>query len=123
MRAIAVDRSTDSLRSVSWPQQTPYKMWRIDNGYLVPLLTVPGVMDAHSMPRQVLPEIWWQSGLVDVIRPRTILDLGSMAGERILPFVVDEPIVDIDYEDALVRAEQLLASATDEPGRVRRHPG
>ena len=123
VRAIAADRSADSLRSVSWPQQTPYKMWRIDNGYLVPLLVVPGVTDAHSMPRQVLPEIWWQSGLVDVIRPRTILDLGSMAGERILPFVVDEPIVDIDYEDALVRAEQLLASAPDEPGRVRRHPG
>ena len=122
VRAIAADPSADSLRSVAWPEQTPYKMWRVEGGYLTPLLRVEGVRDAHSIPRQQLPEVWWQNGYVDVIRPRTILELGSMSGERILPFVIDEPTVDIDYEDALVRAEELLREA---PGRssVPRHPG
>lgn len=121
VRAIAADPSADSLRSVSWPEQTPYKMWRVAGGYLEPILEVEGVPDAHSRPRQLLPEIWWQNGYVDVIRPRTILELDSMTGRRILPFVVDEPIVDIDYEDALMRAEALLAGAPS--GRSGpRHP-
>ena len=44
-RAIEVmlDRpEADSLRSVSWPTETPYKMWRIVGGYLEPLLEVAG---------------------------------------------------------------------------------
>ena len=70
------DPQADSLRSVSVPAQTPYKMWRRDGAYLVPLVGVAGVRDAHSRPRQSLPEVWWQNGYVDVIRPRTVLDLG-----------------------------------------------
>ena len=121
VRTIAADPSADSLRSVSWPDQTPYKMWRVTGGYLEPILQVDGVPDAHSRPRQLLPEIWWQNGYVDVIRPATILELESMSGRRIVPFVIDEPIVDIDYKDALMRAEELLAGTR--PGRSGpRHP-
>ena len=122
VRALASDPSADSLRSVSWPAQTPYKMWRVVDGYLEPLLRVEGVREAHSVPRQLLPEIWWQSGYVDVIRPRTILELDSMSGERILPFAVHEPIVDIDYEDALERAEELLRGGVAARDETPRHP-
>ena len=76
VRAMLADPQADSLRSVSVPAQTPYKMWRRDGAYLVPLVGVAGVRDAHSRPRQSLPEVWWQNGYVDVIRPRTVLDLG-----------------------------------------------
>ena len=40
----------DALRSVSWPIQTPYKMWRMDDGYLDPLLHVDGLPDCQSIP-------------------------------------------------------------------------
>ena len=122
VRALAADATADSLRSVSWPAQTPYKMWRIAGGYLEPLLEADGVAEAYSLPRQDLPEVWWQNGYVDVIRPRTILELGSMAGERVLPFVVEEPVVEIDYEDALERAERLLRGEAPEPSAIPRHP-
>ena len=122
VRTIAADPSADSLRSVCWPAQTPYKMWRVTGGYLEPILEIEGACDVHSLPRQVLPEIWWQNGYADVIRPQTILELGSMCGRRILPFVVDEPIVDIDYEDALRRAEELLSGEGSERSGMRRHP-
>src|SRR5205823_14343480 len=65
VRALAGDPEADSLRSVSWPVQTPYKMWRIEEGYLQPLLELSGTPDAHSLPRQRLPEVWWQNGYVD----------------------------------------------------------
>ena len=120
--ALAADPSADSLRSVSAPEQTPYKMWRVAGGYLEPLLEVEGLPDAHSRPRQLLPEVWWQNGYVDVVRTQTIIELESMTGVRILPFVVDEPTVEIDYEDALKRAEELLHGASGELPSVPRHP-
>lgn len=99
----------DALRSVSWPIQTPYKMWQMDDdGYLHPLLRVDGLPDCQSMPRQMLPEVWWQNGYVDVIRPRAILKMGSMTGRRVLPFVVNEPVYEIDYEDSIPVVEEAL---------------
>lgn len=104
---LAADPEADSLRSVSKPTQTPYKMWRLQGSYLVPLLPLPGV-EAVNMPRQALPEVWSHDGYVDVVRPRTVLELGSMTGARVLPFYVDEPVVDVDSADDLRRAEELL---------------
>jgi CMP-N,N'-diacetyllegionaminic acid synthase len=108
VREMLADPRADSLRSVSVPAQTPYKMWRRAGAYLAPLVEVAGVHDAHSRPRQSLPEVWWQNGYVDVIRPRTVLELASMSGERVLPFVVQDRFVEIDYADAFAAAEELL---------------
>jgi N-acylneuraminate cytidylyltransferase len=92
----------DALRSVSWPIQTPYKMWRRGkDGYLEPLLRVEGLPDSHSMPRQLLPEVFWQNGYVDIMRPRTILQQHSMCGSKVLPFVVQEPIYELDYPESI----------------------
>ncbi len=119
----------DSLRSVAWPAQTPYKMWRIAaDGYLEPLVRLKDVAEPYSMPRQMLPEVFWQNGYVDVIRSRTILEQGSMAGRRVVPFVVNEPNYEIDYvdnvpvvEDALRRLEAGDDDAADDPA-PRRYP-
>jgi CMP-N,N'-diacetyllegionaminic acid synthase len=111
-RAIALmleHPEADALRSVSTPIQTPYKMWRIEGDYLQPLLTLDGVTEPYCMPRQLLPEVWWQNGYVDIVRPRIILELGLMCGHTVLPFVVDEPILEIDYADSLPLVEDALA--------------
>ena len=119
----------DSLRSICWPVQTPYKMWKLKNGYLEPLVTVEGIPEAYSMPRQVLPEVFWQNGYVDVIRPRTLLELNSMCGKKILPFIVKEPIYEIDYpeditvvEAALQRLEMGEVTDNSGSGYMTRHP-
>jgi CMP-N,N'-diacetyllegionaminic acid synthase len=125
VRAMLADPRADSLRSVSVPVQTPYKMWRREGAYLVPLVEVAGVRDAHSHPRQSLPEVWWQNGYVDVIRPRTVLELASMSGERVLPFVVQDRFVEIDYADAFAAAEELLRrreAGDDERDTEVKHP-
>lgn len=106
----------DALRSVSAPIQTPYKMWRIEDGHLRPLLTVAGVTESYCAPRQSLPDVWWQNGYVDIIRPRSILELGLMCGHTVLPFVVNEPILEIDYAESLPLVEEALARLkTDAP--------
>ncbi len=99
----------DALRSVSIPAYTPYKMWRInETGYLQPLLDLPGVSEPYCQPRQSLPDVYWQNGYVDVIRPATILGMGLMAGNLILPFVTTDPILEIDYPDSLQAVEDAL---------------
>ncbi len=99
----------DALRSVSVPPYTPYKMWSIDPaGYLQPLLGVPGMPEPYCQPRQKLPEVYWQNGYVDIIRPATILQERLMAGKVILPFVITDPILEIDYPDSLPAVEDAL---------------
>ena len=116
----------DSLRSVSLPIQSPYKMWRIHEDWLEPLVEVPGVREAHSRPRQSLPPVYWQNGYVDVLRPRAVMEQGTMAGRRVLPFVVREPVLELDYPDAIPAIEAALAAiARGESAAVAedlRHP-
>jgi N-acylneuraminate cytidylyltransferase len=108
--------SADSLRAVSVPALTPYKMWRIENGFLKPLLTMPGVKEPHSMPRQMLPEVYWQNGYVDIMRARTILEQDSMTGGVVLPFIVTDRIFELDYEESIPEVERVLqALARGEP--------
>jgi CMP-N,N'-diacetyllegionaminic acid synthase len=115
----------DSLRSVGTAEQTPYKMWRIEGARLRPLLEFPGHPEAHSMPRQKLPAVYWQNGYVDIVRPRTILELASMTGRVVLPFVVEGKIHELDYVDQIPALEQavkawLAGEAPTLPG-VGRH--
>ncbi len=118
----------DALRSVCLAEQTPFKMWKIDDGYLRPAMTLPGVAEAHSMPRQALPEIYWQNGYVDIVRPRTVLELGSMCGSTIMPFIVEPEGPDLDYPDQIPVLERAvfrrLAGSSPPPTarEWKRHP-
>jgi CMP-N,N'-diacetyllegionaminic acid synthase len=102
------DPEADSLRSVTRPAQTPYKMWRPAGKYIEPLLSVEGLSEAHSCLRQSLPGVLWQNGYVDIVRPRVVLDLGLMAGHKIVPFVMHEPILELDYPDQIAAVEEAL---------------
>ena len=98
----------DALRSVQIAEQTPYKMWRIEDQCLVAVAELDGLCEAHSMPRQILPRTYWQNGYVDIVRPRTVLEKCSMVGDLLLPFVIKEESCDIDYPEDVERADDTL---------------
>ncbi len=102
-------QDADSVRAVVPSSQNPYKMWRIkDDGRLTPLLG-DGKVEAYNMPRQKLPSTFWQTGHLDAIRTRTILEKRSMSGGLILPLVLDPRYsIDIDTERDWERAEWIL---------------
>jgi CMP-N,N'-diacetyllegionaminic acid synthase len=100
----------DALRSVGTAEQTPYKMWRIEDSFLRPLIELPGYPEAHSMPRQKLPVAYWQNGYVDIVRPRTIIELESMTGHVVLPFVVEGKIHELDYPEQIPALEEAVKS-------------
>lgn len=89
--------AADSVRSVSRVEQHPYRMFEIGaDGFLAPLLA-----DRHPTPyllrRQDLPPVYYYNCVIDVTRPRTILQKNSMTGDRIVPFVLDaSDVFDVD---------------------------
>jgi len=48
--------------------------------------------------------VYWQNGYVDIVRPRTILELDSMVGQTVLPFVVEGKIHELDYRSRSPRS-------------------
>jgi CMP-N-acetylneuraminic acid synthetase len=122
---ILAHSEADSLRSISSPIQTPYKMWRIEDGHLRTLVTVDGLVESYCMPRQMLPPVYWQNGYVDIVRARIVLEQGLMCGHTILPFITNEPMLEIDYAESLPAVEEALRlqrSEAPETAQENRHP-
>jgi N-acylneuraminate cytidylyltransferase len=103
--------TADAARTVCMPFQNPFKMWRIaPDGLMQPLIDI-GYKEPYNMPRQLLPDVYWQTGYVDAAWSSTILDKDSMTGDAILPIVIDpSEWIDIDSPDDWRRAERLLES-------------
>ena len=101
--------SADAVRTVCIPFQNPFKMWRIgSDSFMHPLLETQ-FKEPYNLPRQVLPDVYWQTGYVDAAWADTILSKNSMTGDRILPLVIDpSEWIDIDSPDDWRRAERLL---------------
>ncbi len=101
----------DAVRTVCVPFQNPFKMWQIaSDGFMTPLVKIEHP-EPYNLPRQALPEVYWQTGYVDAAWSKTILEKNSMTGERILPLEIDaSEWVDIDSPDDWRRAERLLES-------------
>jgi N-acylneuraminate cytidylyltransferase len=101
----------NAVRTVCVPFQNPFKMWQIANdGFMTPLIQIEHP-EPYNLPRQSLPEVYWQTGYVDAAWSKTILEKNSMTGERILPLEIEaSEWIDIDSPDDWRRAERLLES-------------
>lgn len=92
----------DSLRTVSIVDKTPFKMWFGDDGPNNTIVGRPlsdligGMRDAHSMPRQLLPEVFVQNGLVDIIKKDILIRYRSSAGNKVLLHCTNTDVIDID---------------------------
>jgi len=118
------NNNSDSVRGVIPSGQNPYKMWRISSkGNLQPLIG-NDFEEPYNMPRQQLPQTYWQTGYIDVIRASTILEKGSMSGDVILPLIMDPRYaVDIDTAKDHEYAQWILGHSDlplIRPGRKAR---
>jgi len=97
----------DSVRSVVPAPETPFKIWfRNELGELEPVIKTD-IKEAHSRPRQSLPKTFLQNANIDVIRSRTIIEKGSVAGSRVGSLLMEE-FHDIDTHEQFARAEQAF---------------
>jgi CMP-N,N'-diacetyllegionaminic acid synthase len=107
---LAAHPEADSVRTVTEPEQSPYKMYRIDEtGLLSPLITIDGVPESFNLPQQKLPKAYKHVGYVDAIWSRTILEKKQMTGSRVLPLVIEgaksgiNTLEDWDWYEYLLR--------------------
>lgn len=107
--SLLLDHSfADSVRCVTPSGQNPYKMWHIEAGLLQPLIHL-GIHEPYNQPRQSLPDTFWQTGHVEVIRYETITLKKSLTGENILPCIVPpEYAIDLDNSYQWDYAEHVL---------------
>lgn len=105
-----LSNQADSLRVITPSPITPYKMWTLnsDTHTMQALLSVPGMDEPFNMPRQSLPQTYWQIGTLDVIKT-SVIEQGHMSGKHILPFIVDQAYAaDIDDLQSFMAAEKKM---------------
>lgn len=110
---LMVETGCDSVRTVSPPNPyNPYKMWILRDARLAkmdPLLpTAHYAKLGTDVPRQLLPQVYWQNGMVDATRAKFIRR-GIIYGPDIRGVITDpRRNVDLDEPKDLKRAELIM---------------
>ncbi len=98
-----------SVRTVTEPEQSPYKMYSVtENGYLKPLLTIEGHPESFNLPGQQLPKAYKHVGYVDAMWRSTIIEKHQMTGSVIVPLILEEAHSGINTLNDWNRYEYLL---------------
>lgn len=97
----------DSLRTVVEIDKTPYKMYYIEDGILIPYFKIDSrFKEPFNQARQNFKESYLHNGCIDIIKTSIIIDGGLLSGERIMPYIMDKNETDdIDTLNDFLRAE------------------
>lgn len=117
IKLLIKNKTADSVRSVTEPSQTPFKMWRLGkNMRLYPILEkeFPKFYkknhQPYTMPRQRLPKTWVQTGYVSILWRKTIQQKKSMCGDNIIPFFHDQSVyTELDSYKDLFHTKYILS--------------
>jgi CMP-N-acetylneuraminic acid synthetase len=104
----------DSLKSMKKSTEIPFKQWIIDStGFATPLIKNNiGVDDFVNAPRQILPNTYYQDGYIDIFSFNTVLNFDSTVGEKTIPLIISEPLIDIDTIEDFASVQDFLAQRT-----------
>ncbi|PXV91861.1 CMP-N-acetylneuraminic acid synthetase [Lachnotalea glycerini] len=100
------DKTIDSMRCIAPAKEISYKMWhKLKDGSLSPIMKE--IKECYNMPRQQLPDVFYQNACIDVIRTDVITKNHSMSGDKIVGYEMEENF-DIDTEEEFRKAEEYL---------------
>jgi len=95
-----------SVRSVALCKEHPYRMWIPEGNYIYGY--EKNIFEPYNLPRQKLPEIFFQTGDIEIVRRETLIK-GSVSGGKVLPLILkSEDMLDIDYESDFIKAEKWI---------------
>ncbi len=119
VEALTSSSWADSLRAMQLVSEHPGKMWRVNaNNEAIPYLqqqdrSVP----THSSPTNTLERVWVQNASLEVVKVQTIINKGSLAGDRILKFEMPglegfdlNTVSDWNYLEFLIQSDRSLIS-------------
>lgn len=102
----------DSVRAVSKAAKHPYKMWRLEDGFIRPFLSeeFTGIKEPYNAPRQILPKVFQNNGCMNTFWSETILRKKSMTGEKIAGYAMEDwESINIDNKFDFMMAELIMA--------------
>ncbi len=120
------ETGVDSLRAVEKCEQHPGKMWIIRGKRMHPLLPMgPEAVPFHSTQYAALPPVYVQNASLEIAWTRVPLELGSIAGEVLTPFLTErDEGIDVNLQDDWRLLEMALerGDATLPPIDVAPYP-
>lgn len=116
IKLLTKNPDADCVRSITTPSQVPFKMWRKDKGkFLKPIMKkeysefYEKETEPHTLPRQILPETFVQTGYLSVLKYSTVMKKNSMTGKKILPFFHDPALyTELDSRKDLAHTKYIL---------------
>ena len=99
-----------SLRSVMETQESPYKLFNIEDGFLKGMFPDDPRPEYYNLPRQNFPRVFHPDGYIDIIKSNTVLEKNSLNGQKILSYIspgggdIDRP-EDFEFVDYLLKKE------------------
>lgn len=105
------EAGVDSLRAVEKCEQHPGKMWIVRGKRMHPLLPMgPEDVPYHSTQYAALPAVYVQNASLEIAWSRAPLELGSIAGEVLTPFLTEgDEGFDVNRPDDWALLEMALA--------------
>jgi CMP-N-acetylneuraminic acid synthetase len=90
----------DSLRSVIPIKKSCFKMYTIENNFLIPTFNnFKNINEPYNQCRQILPQTYLHNGYIDILKTSILKD-NTISGNNILPFIMKElNNIDIDFLD------------------------
>jgi len=95
-----------SIRSVVKSTEHPYRQWYMNDNFIEGAAL--NVLEPYNLPRQLLPDAYFQSGDIEMVKRETILN-NTMTGDKVVPLIISrDNMLDIDYIDDITNAENKL---------------
>ena len=100
-------KNFSSMRSVSLMSEPAYRFFRIINNKLCSINKKDFIVDNYCKPRANYTKTFKCNCIVDIYKTTTILN-NRLFGEKVLPFLINDFINDIDDKEDLKYTEYFI---------------
>ncbi len=97
-----------SMRAIIKSPITPYRIWKKKNNTITPVF-YSGLYEQFNVPRQKLPETYFQAGNFEFFKVNYRNNIKSVSGNKIYGYLIQGYLsADIDSKEDLIVANQLF---------------
>lgn len=102
-------KNHSSMRSVSKMSETSYKTFEIKNSLLKGICGKSYNIEEMNKPKEFFKKTYMANGYIDILKVNNILKKNILHGQRAIPFLIKDPVVDIDSKNDLLFAKYLIS--------------
>lgn len=107
MEIFTTNLNASSVRSVAKVKEHPYRTWMKDSSGAIKSI-FKEIEEPYNLPRQELPNIFFQTGDIEVVSRDTLLK-GSISGSNVYPLIINhQDMIDIDNWEDFTKAAEFI---------------